>query len=209
MWLLGFELWTFGRAVGCSYPLSHLTSPPDIFLKELLSFNCFTGCVFSLSSSSKILPTSLPTTFRSFFFVSLLKYENKQKRKNKAKQETYQQNKNLPQKKKKPKRGWAWWYLLLIPAGSPSRSQGRQTSMSSRQPGLHSEFQDSQGCVDRSCLGKKKKKEIKNLKKNQNKQTNKRVTRTNAQTKQNETKCVQNYQWAAAPRAGVCPKMVI
>jgi hypothetical protein len=28
MWLLGFELWTFGRAVGCSYPLSYLTSPP-------------------------------------------------------------------------------------------------------------------------------------------------------------------------------------
>jgi hypothetical protein len=27
MWLLGFELWTFGKAVGCSYPLSHLTSP--------------------------------------------------------------------------------------------------------------------------------------------------------------------------------------
>jgi hypothetical protein len=27
MWLLGFELGTFGRAVGCSYPLSHLTSP--------------------------------------------------------------------------------------------------------------------------------------------------------------------------------------
>jgi hypothetical protein len=25
MWLLGFELRTFGRAVGCSYPLSHLT----------------------------------------------------------------------------------------------------------------------------------------------------------------------------------------
>ena len=24
---VGFELWTFGRAVGCSYPLSHLTSP--------------------------------------------------------------------------------------------------------------------------------------------------------------------------------------
>jgi hypothetical protein len=23
----GFELWTFGRAVGCSYPPSHLTSP--------------------------------------------------------------------------------------------------------------------------------------------------------------------------------------
>ena len=27
MWLLWFELRTFGRAVGCSYPLSHLTSP--------------------------------------------------------------------------------------------------------------------------------------------------------------------------------------
>jgi hypothetical protein len=27
MWLLGFELRTFRRAVGCSYPLSHLTSP--------------------------------------------------------------------------------------------------------------------------------------------------------------------------------------
>jgi hypothetical protein len=27
MWLLGFELVTFGRAVGCSYPLSRLTSP--------------------------------------------------------------------------------------------------------------------------------------------------------------------------------------
>jgi hypothetical protein len=27
MWLLGFELRTFGRAVGCSYLLSHSTSP--------------------------------------------------------------------------------------------------------------------------------------------------------------------------------------
>ena len=27
MWLLGFELWTFGKAVGCPYPLSYLTSP--------------------------------------------------------------------------------------------------------------------------------------------------------------------------------------
>jgi hypothetical protein len=35
MWLLGFELRTFGRAVGCSYPLSHLTSPQTLFLKFL------------------------------------------------------------------------------------------------------------------------------------------------------------------------------
>jgi hypothetical protein len=27
MWLLGFELRTLGKAVGCSYPLSHLSSP--------------------------------------------------------------------------------------------------------------------------------------------------------------------------------------
>jgi hypothetical protein len=32
MWLLGFELWTFGRAVRCPYPLSHLTTPKKIFL---------------------------------------------------------------------------------------------------------------------------------------------------------------------------------
>jgi hypothetical protein len=34
MWLLGFELWTFGRAVGCSNPLSHLTSPQKNFLQH-------------------------------------------------------------------------------------------------------------------------------------------------------------------------------
>jgi hypothetical protein len=36
MWLLGFELWTFERAVGCSYPLSHLTSPRFSFLLKVL-----------------------------------------------------------------------------------------------------------------------------------------------------------------------------
>jgi hypothetical protein len=36
MWLLGFELRTFGRAVGCSYPLSHLTSP-TVFLKRKIA----------------------------------------------------------------------------------------------------------------------------------------------------------------------------
>jgi hypothetical protein len=41
MWLLGFELQTFGRAVGCSYPLSHLTSPAVIFLElQRMSINC-------------------------------------------------------------------------------------------------------------------------------------------------------------------------
>jgi hypothetical protein len=36
MWLLGFELLTFGRAVGCSYPLSHLTSPALTILMFVL-----------------------------------------------------------------------------------------------------------------------------------------------------------------------------
>jgi hypothetical protein len=39
MWLLGFELWTFGRAVGCSYPLSHLTSPKNDFFKKKKKIN--------------------------------------------------------------------------------------------------------------------------------------------------------------------------
>ena len=37
MWLLGFELRTFGRAVGCSYPLSHLTSPLDVLFKVCIN----------------------------------------------------------------------------------------------------------------------------------------------------------------------------
>jgi hypothetical protein len=37
MWLLGFELQTFGRAVRCSYPLSHLTSPESIFKLKSIS----------------------------------------------------------------------------------------------------------------------------------------------------------------------------
>jgi hypothetical protein len=50
MWLLGFELRTFGRAVGCSYPLSHLTSPQIYFfvflfllLRDRVSL-CSPGC---------------------------------------------------------------------------------------------------------------------------------------------------------------------
>jgi hypothetical protein len=40
MWLLGFELWTFRRAVGCFYPLSHLTSPVHDFLKKRFIYLC-------------------------------------------------------------------------------------------------------------------------------------------------------------------------
>jgi hypothetical protein len=39
MWLLGFELQTFGRAVGCSYPLSHLTRPELYFVYYYLKLS--------------------------------------------------------------------------------------------------------------------------------------------------------------------------
>jgi hypothetical protein len=38
MWLLGFELRTFGRAVRCSYLLSHLTSPGIKFFNDISEF---------------------------------------------------------------------------------------------------------------------------------------------------------------------------
>ena len=41
MWLLGFELWTVGKAVGCSYPLSHLNSPWAFFKGEVLLWKIF------------------------------------------------------------------------------------------------------------------------------------------------------------------------
>jgi hypothetical protein len=47
MWLLGFELRTFGRAVGCSYPLSHLTSPEREFLKYLYRYIRTFACVYA------------------------------------------------------------------------------------------------------------------------------------------------------------------
>jgi hypothetical protein len=59
MWLLGFELRTFRRAVGCSYPLSHLTSPPSIFI---------TGVRNSSSRESQTL-TLTDTCKKKFFFL--------------------------------------------------------------------------------------------------------------------------------------------
>jgi hypothetical protein len=59
MWLLGFELLTFGRAVGCSYPLSHLTSPP---LSHLTSPEYF----------FKLVGHTFPTLISSFIFEEKL-----------------------------------------------------------------------------------------------------------------------------------------
>jgi hypothetical protein len=46
MWLLGFELRTFRRAVGCSYLLSHLTSPILSSLKTIIENCLFYGSAF-------------------------------------------------------------------------------------------------------------------------------------------------------------------
>jgi hypothetical protein len=56
-----------------------------------------------------------------------------------------------------------WWHTPLIPA------LGRQRQVDflvQGQPGLQSEFQDSQGYTEKACLGKKKKKKklLENLK---------------------------------------------
>jgi hypothetical protein len=39
MWLLGFELLAFRRAVGCSYPPSHLSSPPKSYITAKAGFS--------------------------------------------------------------------------------------------------------------------------------------------------------------------------
>jgi hypothetical protein len=50
--------------------------------------------------------------------------------------------------------GWVWWCTPLIPA----LGRQRQADLWVRgQPGLHSEFQDSQGYTEKHCLRKKKK----------------------------------------------------
>jgi hypothetical protein len=49
--------------------------------------------------------------------------------------------------------GWAWWHMPLIPA------LGRQRQVDfwvQGQPGLQSEFQDSQGYTEKPCLEKPK-----------------------------------------------------
>jgi hypothetical protein len=48
MWLLGFELRTFGRAVKCSYPLSHLTSPRQGLLLDLNLVGSARGALVSI-----------------------------------------------------------------------------------------------------------------------------------------------------------------
>ena len=57
MWLLGFELWTFGRAVGCSYPLNHLTSPRNNFKDTKLLQSLLSGHDQYFGYNKRILAT--------------------------------------------------------------------------------------------------------------------------------------------------------
>jgi hypothetical protein len=52
---------------------------------------------------------------------------------------------------KKPERSWAWWHMPLIPA---LRRQRQADFCVRGQPGLQSEFQDSQGYTEKPCLEK-------------------------------------------------------
>jgi hypothetical protein len=99
-------------------------------------------------------------------------------------------------KKSKPfnKKKWIvarrWWRTPLIPAFG----RQRQVDFWVRgQPGLQSEFQDSQGYTEKPCLKKKKKK-----KPNQNKQTNK-------QTKKQPTKKIIIFnKWCLSNWMSTC-----
>jgi hypothetical protein len=82
----------------------------------------------------------------------------------------------------KARRSWAWWLTPLIPA----LGRQRQVDFWVRgQPGLQSEFQDSQGYTEKPCLKTKqnKTKQNKTKQKTKNKKQKKKT-----KTKQNNEK---------------------
>jgi hypothetical protein len=73
MWLLGFELRTFGRAVGCSYPLSHLTSPLTPILYRLFDHvSVYFSTTESCTASSIVPSVSLSVLLESALSVPVL-----------------------------------------------------------------------------------------------------------------------------------------
>jgi hypothetical protein len=77
-----------------------------------------------------------------------------------------------------------WWCTPLIPAFG----RQRQADFWVRdQPGLQSEFQDSQGYTEKPCLKKKKQK---------NKNKNKKNKQTNKQTRKKERKKEKQHEGA-------------
>jgi hypothetical protein len=72
MWLLGFELWTFGRAVGCSYPLSHLTSPSGVILNVIPIVGSFRTGRNAVLHSCEALASVSPHSLREPQYFLLL-----------------------------------------------------------------------------------------------------------------------------------------
>jgi hypothetical protein len=81
---------------------------------------------------------------------------------------------NIYEELKKLDSSWAWWCMPLFPA---LRRQRQVDFWVRGQPGLQSEFQDSQGYTDKPCLEK--------TKQNKNKKQNK--TKQQQQNKPNQT----------------------
>jgi hypothetical protein len=67
MWLLGFELRTFGRAVGCSYQLSHLTSPKYTDFKIYIHPIC--SCLTKETNTVPFGTVNSNPLFFLFFFL--------------------------------------------------------------------------------------------------------------------------------------------
>jgi hypothetical protein len=70
MWLLGFKLRTFGRAVRCSYPLSHLTSPKEFIYTTTGDVFVFKNYEIIEPMFNSILPPEIPI-FLKFAFYSI------------------------------------------------------------------------------------------------------------------------------------------
>jgi hypothetical protein len=66
----------------------------------------------------------------------------------------------------------AWWYTPLTPA---LRRQRQADFLVQGQPGLQSEFQDSQGYTEKPCLKKQNKKTKQNKTKNKKQNKQKRI----------------------------------
>jgi hypothetical protein len=68
----------------------------------------------------------------------------------------------LPGKKKKKEKGCSWACGTLLSPLIPALRRQRQADFWVQgQPGLQSDFQDSQGCTEKPCLEKPKKKKKK------------------------------------------------
>jgi hypothetical protein len=105
MWLLGFELWTFGRAVGCSYPLSHLTNPRP----RLLSLGSLS--VASSATASSVIVTAGLMAF--ICCVETLTHSWRCLKEFTEKKNTWMELGTTPNRCKIQLESWLWWHMLV------------------------------------------------------------------------------------------------